>query len=98
MGFMEHDTTLEHALDIATANSKEAHRLLDQAKGMLATGDVTQERVDQLQELISGKSDTSLEEERAYWLAQTADFKRGFDYLLACRIPDAPVHVRDDPL
>ncbi|PSS44855.1 hypothetical protein C6401_06305 [Arthrobacter woluwensis] len=51
MGFMEHDTTLEHALDIATANSKEAHRLLDQAKGMLATGDVTQERVDQLQEL-----------------------------------------------
>ncbi|MBO9705388.1 hypothetical protein [Arthrobacter sp. Y-9] len=48
---MEHDTTLEHALDIATANSKEAHRLLDQAKAMLESGDVTQERVDQLQEL-----------------------------------------------
>ncbi|MDP5225625.1 MULTISPECIES: hypothetical protein [Arthrobacter] len=48
---MEHETTLEHALDIATANSKEGHRLLDQAKDMLEHGDATPERVAQLQEL-----------------------------------------------
>ena len=35
-----HDTTLEHAFDVAKANHKEAVRLLEQARAALAAGDV----------------------------------------------------------
>ena len=45
---LEHETTLEHALDVARANFKEAQRLLDEAKAAFAAGDVTEDRVVQL--------------------------------------------------
>ncbi|MFJ5957064.1 hypothetical protein ACIQC5_14035 [Paenarthrobacter sp. NPDC092416] len=50
---LQHDTTLEHALDVARANHKEAQRLLDQAVAGHATGDVTPERVEQLRGLLA---------------------------------------------
>ncbi len=48
----EHQTTLEHALDLAKANLKQAAKLLDNAKAGHAAGDVTAERVRQLEELL----------------------------------------------
>ncbi|GAB3284747.1 hypothetical protein GCM10027449_29060 [Sinomonas notoginsengisoli] len=47
----EHESTLEHALDLAKANAKQAKLLVDHAKAALARGDVTPERVAQLEEL-----------------------------------------------
>lgn len=47
-----HDTTLEHALDVAKANHKEAVRLLEQARTALAAGDVGEGRVRQLENLL----------------------------------------------
>jgi len=49
---MEHDTTLEHALDVARANHKQALRLLEAAKAGREAGDVSEERVKQLQALL----------------------------------------------
>lgn len=50
---LDHDTTLEHALDVARANQKEAKRLLDAARAARAAGDVTAERVAQLESLLA---------------------------------------------
>ncbi len=50
---LQHDTTLEHALDIAKANHKEALRLVEGARAGLKTGDVTEERVRQLEGLLA---------------------------------------------
>ncbi len=50
---MEHETTLEHALDLARANQKQAQKLLDQAIAANATGDVTDQRVEQLRGLLA---------------------------------------------
>ncbi|MDR6417400.1 hypothetical protein [Pseudarthrobacter sulfonivorans] len=47
-----HDTTLEHALDVAKANHKEAVRLLEQARASLAAGDIGEDRVRQLESLL----------------------------------------------
>jgi outer membrane protein TolC len=47
-----HETTLEHALDIAKANHKQAQRLLDEAKAARAAGDIGEDRVRQLQGLL----------------------------------------------
>ncbi|MET1021961.1 MAG: hypothetical protein ABWX69_07165 [Arthrobacter sp.] len=48
---VEHDTTLEHALDVARRNVKEAKRLLDDARAKYAAGDVDETRVQQLEAL-----------------------------------------------
>ncbi|MGG5171475.1 hypothetical protein ACQR35_04745 [Pseudarthrobacter sp. J1738] len=50
---MEHETTLEHALDVAQSNHKEALRLLAEAKAGVADGHVSPERVSQLEELLA---------------------------------------------
>ncbi|UUL75129.1 hypothetical protein NG819_12085 [Pseudarthrobacter sp. Fe7] len=50
---LQHETTLEHALDVAKANHKEAVRLLDRARAAQKTGDVTDERVRQLENLLA---------------------------------------------
>lgn len=50
---LEHETTLEHALDVAKANRKQAQKLLDQAIKANASGDVTDERVEQLRGLLA---------------------------------------------
>jgi multidrug resistance efflux pump len=47
-----HDTTLEHALDVAKANHKEAVRLVEQARASLAAGDIGKDRVRQLESLL----------------------------------------------
>ncbi|MGO4186503.1 hypothetical protein [Pseudarthrobacter sp. TAF60_1] len=47
-----HETTLEHALDVAKANHKEAVRLLEQARAARASGDVGEDRVRQLESLL----------------------------------------------
>ncbi|MET3718587.1 MULTISPECIES: hypothetical protein [unclassified Arthrobacter] len=47
-----HETTLEHALDVAKANHKEAVRLLEQSRAALAAGDVGAGRVRQLESLL----------------------------------------------
>lgn len=47
-----HETTLEHALDVAKANHKEAMRLLEQARAAQASGDVSEDRVRQLEGLL----------------------------------------------
>ncbi len=47
-----HDTTLEHALDVAKANHKEAVRLLEEAKSAFKAGDIREDRVRQLEELL----------------------------------------------
>ena len=49
---LQHETTLEHALDVARANQKEAQRLLDEAKTAHAAGEIGQERVSQLERLL----------------------------------------------
>jgi outer membrane protein TolC len=49
---LEHDTTLEHALDVAKANHKEAIRLLDKAREAYRAGDVGEDRVRQLEDLL----------------------------------------------
>jgi hypothetical protein len=49
---IEHETTLEHALDVAKANHKQAQKLLDQAVAANAAGDVSDERVEQLRGLL----------------------------------------------
>jgi outer membrane protein TolC len=50
---LDHETTLEHALDVARANQKEAKRLLDSARAAHEAGDVTAERVAQLESLLA---------------------------------------------
>ncbi|TLM80691.1 hypothetical protein FDW83_18485 [Pseudarthrobacter sp. NamE2] len=50
---LQHDTTLEHALDVAKANHKEALRLVERARAGQQTGDVTEERVRQLEGLLA---------------------------------------------
>ncbi|MFJ5860297.1 hypothetical protein ACIQCM_02630 [Pseudarthrobacter sp. NPDC092439] len=50
---VQHETTLEHALDVAKANHKEAVRLLEGARAAHATGDVGNERVRQLEGLLA---------------------------------------------
>ena len=49
---VEHETTLEHALDVARRNAKEAKRLLDDARAKYAAGDVDEARVRQLESLL----------------------------------------------
>lgn len=49
----EHDTALEHALDVAKANLKQATKLLNDAKAGHAAGDVPAERVRQLEDLYN---------------------------------------------
>ena len=49
---LQHETTLEHALDVARANQKEAQRLFDEAKTAHAAGEIGQERVSQLERLL----------------------------------------------
>ena len=49
---LEHETTLEHALDVARTNHKEATRLLDQARAAHAAGEVPESRVKQLTDLL----------------------------------------------
>ncbi len=49
---IEHETTLEHALDVARSNAKEAKRLLDDAIVKRDAGEVNEERVTQLQNLL----------------------------------------------
>ncbi|MBT2514103.1 hypothetical protein [Arthrobacter sp. ISL-30] len=51
-GTLEHETTLERALDIAKANHKQAQRLLDEAKAAYAAGEIGEDRVRQLQGLL----------------------------------------------
>ncbi|HAG59726.1 MAG TPA: hypothetical protein DIT15_15975 [Arthrobacter bacterium] len=47
-----HETTLEHALDVAKANQKEAVRLLEQARAGRTSGYVGEDRVRQLEGLL----------------------------------------------
>ena len=54
---LEHETTLEHALDVARANFKEAQRLLDEARAALAAGDIAEDRVAQLESLLQLAAD-----------------------------------------
>ena len=49
---VEHETTLEHALDVARSNAKEAKRLLDDAIVKRDAGEVDDDRVSQLQNLL----------------------------------------------
>ncbi|MDQ0865674.1 TolC family protein [Arthrobacter globiformis] len=49
---LQHETTLEHALDVAKANQKEAQRLLDQARTAHAAGEIGDDRVAQLERLL----------------------------------------------
>ncbi|XAS62832.1 hypothetical protein ACOM2C_05020 [Pseudarthrobacter sp. So.54] len=50
---VEHETTLEHALDIARRNAKEAKRLLDDARAKHTAGEVEEARVRQLESLLA---------------------------------------------
>jgi outer membrane protein TolC len=50
---VEHETTLEHALDVARRNVKEAQRLLDDARAKHAAGEVDESRVQQLESLMA---------------------------------------------
>ncbi|GGH98657.1 hypothetical protein ACFFGR_21670 [Arthrobacter liuii] len=50
---LQHETTLEHALDVAKANHKEAVRLLDRARAAQKNGDVSDDRVRQLESLLA---------------------------------------------
>ncbi|MFP5365821.1 MAG: hypothetical protein ACLGIS_02970 [Actinomycetes bacterium] len=50
---LQHDTTLEHALDVAKANHKEAVRLLEDARTAYKAGDVGEDRVRQLEVLLA---------------------------------------------
>lgn len=49
---VEHETTLEHALDVARSNVKEAKRLLDDAVAKRQAGELDDARVNQLQALM----------------------------------------------
>ncbi|MGN7250103.1 hypothetical protein [Arthrobacter sp. SAFR-014] len=49
---LQHETTLEHALDVAKANQKEAQRLLDEARASHAAGEIGEDRVAQLERLL----------------------------------------------
>jgi len=49
---VEHETTLEHALDVARSNAKEAKRLLDDAIVKRDAGEVDDDRVSQLRNLL----------------------------------------------
>ncbi|MFF2029778.1 hypothetical protein [Arthrobacter sp. NPDC058192] len=49
---LEHETTLEHALDVARSNAKEAKRLLDDAVVKRQAGEVNDDRVNQLRDLL----------------------------------------------
>jgi hypothetical protein len=49
---VDHETTLEHALDVARSNAKEAKRLLDDALAKRQAGEVNDDRVNQLQSLL----------------------------------------------
>ncbi|TQJ32818.1 MULTISPECIES: hypothetical protein [unclassified Arthrobacter] len=50
---LQHETTLEHALDVAKANHKEAVRLLERARAAHKAGDVSEDRVRQLEGLLA---------------------------------------------
>ena len=50
---VEHENTLEHALDVARRNAKEAKRLLDDARAKHAAGDIDESRVQQLESLMA---------------------------------------------
>jgi hypothetical protein len=54
---VEHETTLEHALDVARSNAKEAKRLLDDALVKRQAGEVNDDRVNQLQSLLDLAND-----------------------------------------
>jgi hypothetical protein len=47
-----HETSLEHALDVAKANHKEAIRLLEEARAAYSAGDIRHDRVRQLEGLL----------------------------------------------
>ncbi|WP_211878787.1 hypothetical protein [Pseudarthrobacter albicanus] len=49
---VEHETTLEHALDVARQNAKEAKRLLDDALAKRDADEIDDARVNQLRELL----------------------------------------------
>ena len=49
---VEHETTLEHALDIARRNAKEGQRLLDDALAKRGAGEIDDARVNQLRALL----------------------------------------------
>ena len=49
---IQHETTLEHALDVAKANQKEAQRLLDEARASHGAGEIGDDRVAQLERLL----------------------------------------------
>ncbi|MCU1521069.1 MAG: hypothetical protein JWN19_1454 [Arthrobacter sp.] len=49
---VDHETTLEHALDIARRNAKEAKRLFDDALSKRDAGEIDNARVKQLEELL----------------------------------------------
>ncbi|KRE80184.1 hypothetical protein [Arthrobacter sp. Soil763] len=49
---VEHETTLEHALDVARSNAKEAKRLLDDARTKREAGEIDDARVAQLEALL----------------------------------------------
>ncbi|QCO98926.1 hypothetical protein FCN77_16030 [Arthrobacter sp. 24S4-2] len=49
---LEHETTLEHALDVARQNHKEATRLLEHARVAYAAGEIPESRVRQLGDLL----------------------------------------------
>lgn len=50
---LQHETTLEHALDVAKANHKEAVRLVEDARAAYKAGDVGEDRVRQLEDLLA---------------------------------------------
>jgi hypothetical protein len=54
---VEHETTLEHALDVARSNAKEAKRLLDDALVKRQSGEVNDDRVAQLRGLLDLAND-----------------------------------------
>ncbi|MBT2552339.1 hypothetical protein [Arthrobacter sp. ISL-5] len=49
---LQHETTLEHALDVARANQKKAQQLLDDARAAHAAREVGEDRVAQLERLL----------------------------------------------
>lgn len=49
---VDHETTLEHALDIARRNAKEAKRLFDDALAKRDKGEISDTRLRQLEELM----------------------------------------------
>lgn len=50
---VEHETTLEHALDVARQNVKEAKRLHDDARAKYEAGEIDEARVRQLEDLLN---------------------------------------------